>query len=185
MKLSTFRNDDFDRGASFLKEFLWLIVSDMLVAGPIPGSGWRSVVLRAFGAKIGPGVVFKPRVRIKFPWRLKIGANSWIGEGVWIDNLALVQIDHDVCVSQGAYLCTGNHDWTSPNFDLMTAPIIIEPHCWVGARATIASGTHMLEGSILGLGALGCGKLQRWTIYATSACTDTRPRRQNPTRSKT
>ena len=178
MDLSTFCNDDFDRGASRAKELAWLVLSALLVAGPIPGSGWRATILRAFGARIGAGVVFKPRVRIKFPWRLEIGANSWIGEGAWIDNLAEVRIGHDVCISQDAYLGTGNHDWTSPSFDLVTARITIKDQCWVGARATVAPGTHMESGAVFGLGAVGRGNLQGWTIYAAGKPTEVGPRRQ-------
>jgi len=178
MDLSTFRNNDFDRGASRVKELVWLIASELFVSGPIPGSRWRAFLLRAFGAKIADGVVFKPRVRVKFPWRLEIGANSWIGEGVWIDNLAPVCIGCDVCISQDVYLCTGNHDWTSISFDLVTAGITIEDHCWVGARATLAPGTHMQTGAILGLASLGRGHMQDWTIYALGNATEIGPRRQ-------
>lgn len=177
MDLSRFRNDDFDRGASRAKELAWLIVSALLVAGPIPGSRWRAAILRAFGARIDAGVVFKPRVLVKFPWRLAIGANSWIGEGVWIDNLAEVRIGRDVCISQDAYLCTGNHDWTSPAFNLVTAGITIEDQCWISARATIAPGTHMEAGAVLGLGAVGHGTLLGWTIYAAGKPTMVGPRR--------
>lgn len=183
MKLGSFRSDNFDRGASRAKEFLWLVISELLVAGPVPGSRWRAALLRAFGAKIARGTVFKPRVRIKFPWRLEIGADSWIGEGVWIDNLAPVRIGHDVCISQEAYLCTGNHDWSKSSFDLVTAPITIEDHCWVGARATLAPGTHMQEGAILGLAALGQGQIQGWTILAAAKASvvRARPRQQTGT----
>lgn len=167
MDLGTFRNDGFDRGASRAKEIAWMIISALFVSGWMPGSGWRANILRAFGAKIGRGVVLKPRVRVKFPWRLEVGSNSWIGEGVWIDNLAMVRIGHDVCISQGAYLCTGNHDWTSPRFDLVVGAITIEPNCWVGAKATVAPGTLLEEGAVLGLGAVGRGVLHSWTIYGS------------------
>jgi putative colanic acid biosynthesis acetyltransferase WcaF len=181
MELSTFHNDDFDRGASRAKEIAWLLVSHLLIAGPIPGSGWRAAILRAFGAQIGAGVVLKPRVRVKFPWRLEVGANSWIGESVWIDNLAVVSIGHDVCISQGAYFCTGSHDWNRSTFDLITVAISIEPHCWVGARAIVAPGTQMQSGAVLGLGAVGRGRLKEWMVYAAPAAVERAPRRRKQT----
>jgi len=177
MELNTFRNDDFDRGASRAKELIWLVVSALLVDGPIPGSGWRAAILRAFGARIGTGVVLKPRVRIKFPWRLEIGPNSWIGEGVWIDNLALVSIGQNVCISQDAYLCTGNHDWSSRSFDLVTESITIEDHCWVSARATVAPGSYMQKGAILGLASLGQGIMKGWTVYSVGRAVEVGQRR--------
>jgi putative colanic acid biosynthesis acetyltransferase WcaF len=178
MRLSTFHSEDFDRGASRFKELAWLIISGVLVDGPIPGSGWRASLLRIFGAEIGAGVVFKPHLRVKFPWRLEIGDHSWIGEQVWIDNLAPVRIGHDVCISQAAYLCTGNHDWSSTSFDLVTAGITIAPQCWVGARATVAPGTMMQQGAVLGLGAVGRGFLEPWTIYAARPPIKIGPREQ-------
>lgn len=179
MDLSRFNNSDFDRGASKTKELAWFVVSTLTVAGPVPGSGWRASLLRFFGAEIGAGVVFKPGVRVKFPWRLSVGANSWIGERAWIDNLAEVRIGRDVCISQGAYLGTGNHDWTSPTFDLVTKPITLEDECWVGARAVVAPGTYMAQGAVLGMGAVGTGRLNGWTIYSASKANAIGPRQES------
>lgn len=176
MELSKFNNDGFDRGASRVKELAWMIASALLVAGPIPGSRWRVAILRAFGAEIAAGVVVKPKVRIKFPWRLQIGADCWIGESVWIDNLAKVHVGNDVCISQDAYLGTGNHDWTSPTFDLLTGEITVEDRCWIGARTSLAPGTHMEAGAVLGLGAVGSGRLKGWTIHVAGKSVAARPR---------
>ena len=107
--------------------------------------------MRAFGARIGEGVVIKPGVRIKFPWRLAIGRDSWIGEHVWIDNLAAVKIADNVCISQGCYICTGSHDWSSASFDLLTRNVVVERYAWICAMTTLAPGTRVGEGAVLGL----------------------------------
>src|SRR5262249_42902381 len=107
--LRTFDNQSLDRGRAPWVEALWLIVSTLLVDSSVPGSRHRVFLLRMFGASIGRRVAFKPRVRIKFPWRLEIGDDTWIGESVWIDNLAKVEIGSHCCISQGAYICTGSH----------------------------------------------------------------------------
>ena len=101
----------FSRGRSRLVEVLWLVLDALLVRSRVPGSAHRRLILRAFGALIGKRVLIKPGVRIKFPWRLEIGDDSWVGEDVWIDNLAPVQIGANCCISQGVYICTGSHDW--------------------------------------------------------------------------
>ena len=67
----------------------------------------------------------KPGVRVKYPWRLRVGDHAWLGEDCWIDNLADVQIGAHACISQAAYLCTGNHDWADPAFALILGPITI------------------------------------------------------------
>ena len=83
MRLDTFSAASFERGASRITEAFGLLVSGILVLSWLPGSGWRVWLLRAFGARIGQGVVLKPGVRVKFPWRLEVGDHSWIGEDVW------------------------------------------------------------------------------------------------------
>ncbi|MEL6920974.1 MAG: WcaF family extracellular polysaccharide biosynthesis acetyltransferase [Pseudomonadota bacterium] len=166
VRLDLFENPEFSRGASRVKELFWLAVSAVLFESWLPGSGWRRQVLRAFGADIGKGVIIKPRVRVKFPWRLKIGDHSWIGEAVWIDNLAQVTVGSHCCLSQGAYLCTGSHDWTDPKFKLTTHPIEIGHGCWVGAKASLAPGTVLEDGVVVAMGKCVSGVLEGWTIHA-------------------
>lgn len=126
----------------------------------------KVLILRWFGAKIGQGVRIKPGVRIKFPWRLTVGDHVWIGENAWIDNLALVTIESHVCLSQDIYLCTGNHDWSDPHFQLITAEIYIEQRSWIAARAVIGPGVRVAQGAILGLGSVTGHSLEAMTIYA-------------------
>ena len=92
----------------------------------------KAALLRAFGARIGTGLVIKPRVTVKYPWFLELGDHVWLGEGVWIDNHTTVRIGSDVCISQGAYLFTGNHDWNDPRFRFFCKPITVEDGVWVG-----------------------------------------------------
>lgn len=163
--LSRYETHTFSRGRSRLIEVLWLVTEACLVSTPIPGSALRVLALRAFGARIGPGVVIKPRVRVKFPWRLTVGSNSWIGEGVWIDNLADVSVGDNVCISQGAYLCTGSHDWRVSTFNLVTAPITIFDGAWIAAMATIAPGVKVGTGAVLSLGSVAHRDLKPFGIY--------------------
>ena len=168
MRLDKFQDSKFQRGASKLKEALWLATSGIIVESWLPGSRWRSFLLRLFGANVGKGVVIKPRVRVKFPWRLNIGAHSWIGENVWIDNLTHVDIGCHSCISQGSYLCTGSHDWSSETFELVVRPIVIADHAWVCAFALVAPGTTIEEGAVLGMGELGSGRLTKWTMQKST-----------------
>jgi putative colanic acid biosynthesis acetyltransferase WcaF len=120
---------------------LWFFIGAPLLRSPwLPLASWKAGLLRLFGARLGRGVVVKPGVRVKHPWLLEIGDYSWIGEDAWIDNLAPVTIGRNACISQGAYLCTGNHDWSDPAFGLIVKPIGVEDGAWVGAKSVIAPG---------------------------------------------
>lgn len=157
---------DFARGRPAPVELLWMIVQALFVSSFLPGSWHRRALLALFGATIGAKVILKPGIRVKFPWRLTIGDNSWIGEGAWIDNLAPVTIGSNCCVSQGAYLCTGSHDWTAPGFTLITRPIILEPGAWIAAKAVVGPGVTIGRGAVLGLGSVATRDLDAWTVYA-------------------
>ena len=166
VRLDLFENSGFSRGASRAVEAGWFLLSGLLVESWLPGSGWRRAVLRLFGAQIGSGVVIKPRVRVKFPWRFEVGDNVWIGERVWIDNLDRVTIGSNACISQGAYLCTGSHDWSKQSFDLITKPIQIGEGAWVAAHSVIAPGATLGDASVLTIGSVAIGELASWTIYS-------------------
>jgi putative colanic acid biosynthesis acetyltransferase WcaF len=105
-------------------------------------------------------------VRVKYPWFLSVGDHSWLGEDCWIDNIAPVTIGSSVCVSQGAYLCTGNHDWSDPAFGLRPAPIILQDGCWVGAMSIICPGATMEECSVASAGSVVTRSIPRFEIHA-------------------
>src|SRR5687768_484305 len=110
--LSNFNNDWYSPGASGIKRSIWFVVNAIFFINPLlPFSRLKTTLLRIFGSKIGRGVVIKPNVNIKYPWNLTIGNYAWIGEKVWIDNLAHIYIGNNVVLSQGAMLLTGSHDY--------------------------------------------------------------------------
>src|SRR5262249_25820574 len=125
MNLAQFSSREFIRGRPAWVEAAWMVLRVPVFASANPFNLTRVFLLRVFGARVGAGVVVKPGAKIKFPWRLSVGDHSWIGEDVWIDNLDRVTIGANSVVSQGVYLCTGNHDWKRETFDLVTAPIEI------------------------------------------------------------
>lgn len=133
--------------------------------GWFPFSGFKRFLLRLFGAKIGTGVVIKPCVNIKYPWKLQVGNHVWIGENVWIDNLGQVTIGDNSCLSQGAFLLCGNHDYKSSNFDLMVSPIILENGAWIGAKAIVSGGVTVGTHAVLTLGSVATKNLEPYGIY--------------------
>lgn len=177
VRLDRFDNSGFHRGRSRWVEALWLAASMLIVQSGLPGSGVRIWLLRAFGARIAPGVVIKPRVTVKFPWRLSIGAHSWIGEQVWIDNLDEVTIGAQCCISQGAYLCTGSHNWSRQSFDLILKPITVADEVWICAKASVAPGVSIGRGAVLGFGVTATVDLAPWTIKSNDGMATFKSRR--------
>lgn len=166
VNLSDFNSLDFNKGASKRKQALWYFVNALLVrASWNPFMGIKIFLLRLFGAKIGKGLVIKNNVTVKSPWNLIVGDYCWIGENVWIDNLDRVVIGSNVCISQGAMLLTGNHDYTVSNMPYRNAPINIVDGVWIGAKAVVCPGVMVHGNAILTVGSVATKDMEENGIY--------------------
>lgn len=176
--LSKFDNSWYNPGGSIFKRILWYFINILFFQSPLnPFIGLKVFLLRLFGARIGKNLCIKPAVNIKYPWKLSIGDNVWIGENVWIDNLADVIIENNVCISQGAMLLCGNHDYKKDSFDLMIGTIVIKEAAWVGARTTVCPNVTISDGAVLTVGAVATKDLEAFGIYQGIPATKVRDRR--------
>jgi putative colanic acid biosynthesis acetyltransferase WcaF len=167
MRLDCYTLGTYTPGAPLWKQMLWYFLGEPLFRSHwLPFSRFKVWILRRFGAQIGQQVRIKPDVRVKFPWRLSVGDYVWIGENTWLDNLAPITIESHVCLSQDVYLCTGNHDWSDPDFKLIPAAIHIEQGSWLAARAVVGPGVTVGFGAVLSLGSVTGRSLQPMTVYA-------------------
>ena len=179
--LSQYDNTWYDPGRRSVQRLFWFCTNALLFQNPLnPFSSLKITILKVFGASIGIGVVIKPGVNIKYPWNVKIGDYSWIGEKVWLDSLAPIVIGSNVCVSQGVYVCTGNHDWSDPAFGLITKPIVIEDGAWVGAQATLLPGIIVGSHSVVTAGSVVTKNTESKIIYSGNPAAAVRARVLEP-----
>lgn len=120
--------------------------------------------------------MIKPHVSIKYPWNLVIGNHVWIGEEVWIDNLAKVTLKDHSCVSQGALLLCGNHNYRKTAFDLLVGEITLEEGAWAGARTVVCPGVRMGSHSLLTVGSVATKSLEPYWIYQGNPAQKIKPR---------
>ena len=154
-RLDPSQRPPFDHERSFVYRAAWELVSALIFEnGFFPFYSLKVFMLRLFGARIGADVLVKPRARIKEPWHLEIGDYCYLGEDAWIDNLGLVRIGNHVCISQGAYICTGSHDIRRRPFPVVAKPIVIETGAWVAARAIVLQGVCVGSNAIVSAGAV-------------------------------
>ncbi|MDT0120618.1 putative colanic acid biosynthesis acetyltransferase [Kocuria marina subsp. indica] len=153
-RLATFTGRGYDKGRGTLQCAAWALVAEPLQRSVLCPPSVRTRILRAFGAQIGEGTLIRHDVRIHWPWKLTVGENSWIGVGAWLLNLEPITIGSDVCVSQGAMLCTGSHRADDPAFEFDNAPITVADGAWIALRATVLRGVTVGEGAIVGATAL-------------------------------
>lgn len=165
VSIKDYDNSWYHPGASW-KRLLWYFVNVLVMKNSwIPISALKVRILRAFGAKIGTGVNIKPCVNVKYPWLLEIGNYTWIGENVWIDNLAKVKIGSNACLSQGAMLLCGNHNYKKSTFDLIVGDITVEDGGWIGAHAVVCPGVTVHSHAVLSVSSVAHHDLEAYSIY--------------------
>ena len=150
--LKKFSLPDGFRGKTAAYVQLWWLVQAVLVqASPQALYGWRVFWLRLFGATIGEHVLIRPSVKVTYPWKLKIGDYSWIGDEVVLYTLGEIEIGKHTVISQRSYLCTGSHDYRRPTFDIYAEPIRIKDEVWIAGDVFVAPGVTVGVGSVVGL----------------------------------
>ena len=155
-----------DRGANKFKETLWYFVKTVFFLSSVPfPSSVKTFILRAFGATVGERIVLKPRINIHMPWKLEIGNDVWIGEEVFILNFEKTLIGHNVCISQRALLCGGNHDYKIPSMPYRNAEIILKDGCWVGASCFVGPGVTIGTDTVVSAGSVVTSSLEGNCIY--------------------
>lgn len=166
-----------DRGAPFWKECCWQVVKGCFFLTWIPWpNALKRGLLRLFGAKVGVGVIIKPRVHIYFPWKFVAGDHAWLGEEVLIMNLEPVHLGSCCCISQRAFLCTGNHDFTDPAFGFRNERITIHDGAWIAASAFVAPGVAVGSDAVATAGSVVVHDLPAGMVCSGNPCVPVRPR---------
>ena len=166
-----------NRGRRAVWNLCWLL---FYRPSPRPLHAWRSLLLRLFGARMGPDCHFYPGSRVWAPWNLVCDDHVAAGDGVEIYNPSRMELASHVILSQNAYLCGATHDYNDPAFPLISYRMRLEPYAWICARSMVAPGVHVGEGAVLGLGAVATRDLQAWTVYGGNPALPLRPRQRHP-----
>lgn len=151
-RLASFTRAGYSKGAPVWTCALWVAVGQPLQASVLCPTRLRTALLRAFGARLSPGVLIRHGVRIHWPWKLTVGDDTWIGAEAWLLNLEPITIGADVCISQQAMLCTGSHRADHPGFAFDNGPIVIDDGAWIATRATILRGVTVGADAVVGAG---------------------------------
>lgn len=177
--LAAFNTGNYYAGPKW-KVLLWYFCNYYIFNSAFPWPySLKGRLLKLFGARIGKGFVIKTKVRIKYPWLLTVGDHCWIGESVWIDNLAPVTLGNHVCLSQGALLLTGNHDYKRADFPYRLGPINIDNGAWIGAMAVVCAGVTCGSHAVLTVNSVASKDLQPWLIYSGNPAMPVRKREIN------
>lgn len=169
--LSKYKNPKGFRGRSAVVVQLWWLVHSILFK-PSPQFfyGWRRFLLKSFGAQIGKNVLLRPSVQITYPWKVKIGDNSWIGDEVVLYSLGEIEIGSNTVISQRSYICTGSHDYTDVSFPIYQKKIKIGDECWLATDVFVAPGLTIGNKAVVGSRSTVLKDVEERTVNVGSPC---------------
>lgn len=130
-----------------------------------------SSILRS-GGIVGKQVKFGRDVVISNTSSIKIGNNVHIGTKSFIRAGGGLTIGNNVIISRNIVLYTVNHNYKGEllPFDSTSIgkPVIIEDNVWIGMNVTIAPGTIIREGAIIGVGSSVYGEIPTRAIVGSN-----------------
>jgi putative colanic acid biosynthesis acetyltransferase WcaF len=149
--LNAFQLPSSFRGRSkYVVQLWWLVNATLFRWSPQILFGWRRLLLKLFGAKIGKNVLVRPSVKFTYPWKVTIGDYSWIGDDCVLYSLGEIKIGKNVAVAHKVYINTGGHDYLKPSFDIFSKPVLVEDECWITNDVYIAPGVQIGRGTVVG-----------------------------------
>ncbi|MFT4112250.1 putative colanic acid biosynthesis acetyltransferase [Silvibacterium sp.] len=133
---------------------------------PRPLHGWRSFLLKSFGAKMGTTCHFYPRSKVWAPWNLTCEDRVTVADDAELYNPSSMYLASHAIVSQGAYVCGATHRYDELAFPLVSFPMRLGAYSWICARAAVNPGVNVGDGAILALGSIATKDLEPFGIYA-------------------
>lgn len=156
-----------NRIARVVWQFVWIL---LFRYSPKPLHGWRSFLLKCFGAHVGKGTHIYPGVKIWAPWNLVLMDECGIASGANLYSQGKISIGKRSVISQGVYLCAGTHDYTKKGFPLITKPINIGNYAWVAAEAFVHPGINIGDGCVIGARSVVTKSMPAWMVCTGHPC---------------
>ena len=145
------KGKDYYTPADYARRFIWYGIYWVFFRySPRLLYGWRNLLLKGMGARLGTGVKIFPSVKIMYPWKLEIGDHSIISWNVTLYNLGMIRIGSGTIISQHAHLCAGTHNFRIPEFTLLMPPITIGNGVWIAADAFIGPNVTIHDNALVG-----------------------------------
>lgn len=135
---------------ALLVQLWWFVHATLFSLSPQFCYSWRAFLLRLFGADIGKSVIVRPSVEITYPWNIKIGDFSWVGDNVVLYSLGKIVVGSNSVISQRSYICAGDHDYCDEKFTIRAIDVAIGSGVWIATDVFVAPGVTVGEGAVIG-----------------------------------
>lgn len=171
---------DFRGRSAVVVQLWWLVAALFFRPSPQILYGWRRLLLRLFGARIGRDVRIRPSAQVTYPWKLEIGDHAWIGDDVVLYSLGPIRIGAHAVVSQRAYLCAGTHDYRRVDFAILAQPVEIGAEAWIATDVYVAPGVTIGRGAVVGARSAVFSDLPGGMVCLGTPARPAGPRRDRP-----
>jgi len=123
---------------------------------------------------VGPEVLFEPGVWITAPGeaRVRIGAGSFLNQGVMLASEQLVEIGEHCMLANGCFVSDANHRFDDPQKPITwqgfqsKGPTRIGDNCWLGANVVVTSGVSIGERCVIGANSVVTHDIEPFSIAA-------------------
>jgi acetyltransferase-like isoleucine patch superfamily enzyme len=130
----------------------------------VPSHWIRLAGYRALGAKIGEHTSIHRGCQFYQLCQLEIADNTVVNQQVVLDARSGLTIGRNVSISEQVIIYTLHHDLDDPGFATTGAPLTVEDHVFIGARAIILPGVHLGQGAAVAAGAVVTKDVPPYTV---------------------
>ena len=151
---------------------LQMLGREAFVRWPVHGNVLEA--LREGRLQVGPGVLLEPNVWIAAPGaaRVRIGAGTFLNQGVMIAALDLVEIGEHCMLANGCFVSDASHRYDDPEKPVpwqgfqSKGPTRIGDNCWLGANVVVTGGVAIGERCVIGANSVVTKDFEPHTIAA-------------------
>ncbi|HWA51987.1 MAG TPA: acyltransferase [Patescibacteria group bacterium] len=122
--------------------------------GHIPIHIVRNFIYQIFGVEIGAGSKIHMHAKFFDQRGIKIGVDTIIGDGAFMDGRAGLIIGSHVDVASEVMFYTSEHDLESETFKAREESVKIGDYVFIGPRAIILPGVTVGKGAVVAAGAV-------------------------------
>ena len=120
--------------------------------------------LRCFGIIIGKNSSIHRNCRFFHVGNLKIGNNSVVNFGCYLDNRRGIFIGNNVGIAHNTKIYTLGHNIDSPTFETKGAPVIIDDNSFIFSNCLIMPGVRIHNGAIVLSGSVVTKDVPEWAV---------------------
>jgi maltose O-acetyltransferase len=141
----------FNRLYNYLADFCLFVVHLKMM---VPSHHLRRFVMRLGGATIGNGSSVHMNARFFSLKNLRVGKDTIIGYGVFLDGREEITIGDHVDIASEVMIYNSEHDLDSDTFSAENGAVVIEDYVFIGPRAIILPGVTIGRGAAVAAGAV-------------------------------